>query len=79
MSYFKIIGHAPGLALRLRFNARVKWALGRLPTILLLQGLPLRLLWLRNHLVHNLLCRGRYTCAYAYDMRKYMCDCKNYI
>ena len=34
-------------------------------------GLPL---WLRNHLVHDLLCCGRYTCAYAYDMRVCMHD-----
>ena len=51
-------------------HARVRWALGRLPTDLLLRGLPLRLLWLRNHLVYNLLRRGCYTCAYAYDMRE---------
>ena len=65
---------APGLALSLRLSARVRWALGRLPTILLLQGLPLRLLWLRNHLVHNLLRRGYYMCAYAYDMKECMYD-----
>ena len=46
-----------------------EWALGRLPTILLLRGLPLGLLWLRNHLVYDLLRRGYYT--YAYDMRMY--------
>ena len=32
-------------------------------------GLPLGLLWLRNHLVYDLLCRSCYTYAYAYDMR----------
>ena len=33
----------------------MSWALGQLPTILQLRGLPL---WLRNHLVYNLLCHG---------------------
>ena len=70
----KIEGCAPGLALRLLLSTGVSWALGRLPTILLLQGLPMRLLWLRNHLVHNLLRCGCYTCAYAYDMRECMHD-----
>ena len=60
-----------GLPLRLLLSTRVRWALGRLPTVLLLRGLPL---WLRNHLVHDLLCRGCYTCAYAYDMRECMHD-----
>ena len=60
-----------GFAFGLLLSTRVSWALGRLPTNLLLRGLPLRLLWLRNHLVHHLLCRGCYTCAYAYDMRMY--------
>ena len=50
----------------LRLIARVRWALGRLPVNLLLRGLPL---WLRNHLVYNLLRRDCYTYAYAYDMR----------
>ena len=70
----KIIRHAPGLVLRLLLSAMVNWALGWLLTILLLQGLPLWLLWLRNHLVHNLLRRGCYMYAYAYDMREYMHD-----
>ena len=63
------MGHAPGLALRLLLSTRVKWALGRLLTNLLLRGLPLWLLGLRNHLVYNLLRCGCYTYAYAYDMR----------
>ena len=58
-----------GLALRLLLNTGVSWALGRLPANLLLRGLPMRLLWLRNHLVYDLLRRGCYTYAYAYDMR----------
>ena len=70
----KIIGHAPGLALRLLLSARVNWALGRLHTILMLWGLPLRLPWLRNHLVYHLLCGGCYTYAYAYDMSECMHD-----
>jgi len=53
----------------LLLNTGVSWALGRLPANLLLRGLPLRLLWLRNHLVYDLLLRGRYTYAHAYDMR----------
>ena len=69
---FELVGCAPGLALRLLLSTRVSWALGRLPTILLLQGLPLRLIWLRNHLVNNLLRHGCYT--YAYDMRECMHD-----
>ena len=68
----KIVGCAPELALRLLLSARVNWALGRLLTILLLQGLPLWLLWLRNHLVHNFLRRCYYTYAYTYDMRECM-------
>jgi len=44
----------------LLLSTRVSWALGRLPTNLLLRGLPLRLLWLCNHLVHHLLLRGCY-------------------
>ena len=55
--------------MRLLLNTGVSGALGRLPTILPLRGLPLGLLWLRNHLVYDLLCRGCYTYAYAYDMR----------
>jgi len=57
------------VSLRLLINTGVSGALGRLPTILLLRGLPLGLLWLRNHLVYDLLCRVCYTYAYAYDMR----------
>jgi hypothetical protein len=44
--------------------------LGRLLTTLLLRGLALRLLGLRNHLVHNSFSGGVYT--YAYDMRMYV-------
>ena len=69
----KIVGCAPGLALRLLLSARVNWALGRLLTILLLQGLPQWLLWLRNHLVHHPLCRSCYT--YAYNMRNAIMIC----
>ena len=58
-----------GLALRLLLNTGVSWALGRLPTILLLWGLPLWPLWLRNHLIYDSLGGGVYT--YAYDMRMY--------
>ena len=65
---FEIVGCAPGVALSLLLSARVRWALGRLPTDLLLRGWPLWLLWLRNHLVHDLLCRGYYTYAYAHVM-----------
>ena len=65
----KIEGCAPGLVLRLLLNAGVSGALGRLPANLLLRGLPLRLLWLRNHLLHDLLAGDFYT--YAYDMRMY--------
>ena len=63
-----------GLALSLLLRTGVSWAFGQLPTILLLRGLPLRLLWLRNHLVYHLLRRDCYTCAYAYDMRECMHD-----
>jgi hypothetical protein len=38
-------------------------------TPLLLLGLLQGLRWLCNHLEYNLLRRGCYTCAYAYDMR----------
>jgi len=55
--------------LSLRLSARLRWALDLLPTILLLRGLPLRLLWLRNHLVYDSFSGGVYT--YAYDMRMY--------
>ena len=68
-SFFKIIGHAPGLALRLLLHTGVSRALGRLPTDLLLRGWPLWLLWLRNHLVYDSFSGGVYT--YAYDMRMY--------
>jgi len=67
-----------GLSLRLLLSASVSQALGRLLTNLLLRGLPLRLLWLRNHLVYDLLCRGCYTYAYAYDMRNACMIYKNY-
>ena len=58
-----------GFAFELLLRTGVSWALGQLPTILLLRGLPLGLLWLHNHLVYDLLCRGCYTYAYACDMR----------
>ena len=67
-----------GFALRLLLNTGVSWALGRLPANLLRRGLPLRLLWLRNHLVHHLLRRGCNTYAYAYDMRDACTIYKNY-
>jgi len=47
----------------------VSRALGRLHANLLLRGSPLGLLRLRNHLEYDLLHRGYYTYAYAYDMR----------
>ena len=75
---FEIVGCAPGLALSLLLNTRVSWALGRLLATLLLRGLPLGLLWLRNHLVYDLLRRGCYTYAYAYDMRNACMIYKNY-
>ena len=75
---FEIIGCAPGLALSLLLRTGVSWALGQLPTILLLRGLPLQLMWLRNHLVYHLLRGGCYTYAYAYDMRKACMIYKNY-
>ena len=56
-----------GFAFELLLRTGVSWALGRLLTSLLLRGLPLRLLWLRNHLVYDLLRRGRYTYAYAHE------------
>ena len=58
-----------GLALSLLLRTGVSWALGQLATILLLRSFPLRLVWLRNHLVYHLLCGGCYTYVYAYDMR----------
>ena len=67
-----------GLGLSLLLRTGVSWALGQLLMILLLRGLPLRLLWLRNHLVHNFLRRGCYTYAYAYDMRNACMIYKNY-
>ena len=66
---FEIVGCAPGLASSLLLNTGVSRGLGRLLANLLLRGLPLGLLWLRNHLVYDLLRRGCYTYAYAYDMR----------
>jgi len=71
---FEIVGHAPGLALSLLLSTRISWALGQLPTNLLLRGLPLWLRWLRNHLVYNLLRHSCYMCAYIYDMRECMHD-----
>ena len=53
----------------LLLNTRVSGALGRLLATLLLRGFPVGPLWLRNHLVYDLLRRGSYTYAYAYDMR----------
>ena len=67
-----------GLALSLLLGTRVSWALGRLLTNLLLRGLPLQLVWLRNHLVYHLLRRGCYTYAYAYDMSNAGMIYKNY-
>ena len=72
---FEIIGHAPGLALSLLLSTRVSWTSGQLPTNPLLWGLPLRLLWLRNYLVYDLLCRGCYT--YAYDMSNAIMTCND--
>ena len=62
----------------LLLNTRVSGALGRLLATLLLRGLPLGPLWLRNHLVYDLLRRGCYTYAYAYDMRNACTVYKNY-
>ena len=62
----------------LLLNTRVNGALGLLLATLLLRGLPLRLLWLRNHLVYNLRRCGCYTYAYAYDMRNACIIYKNY-
>ena len=67
-----------GFAFGLLLSTRVSWALGRLPTNLLLRGLPLRLLWLRNHLVYDLLHCSCYTYAHAYDMRNAGMIYKNY-
>ena len=39
---------------------------------------PLGPLWLRNHLVYDLLRHGCYTYAYAYDMRNASMIYKNY-
>ena len=64
---FKILGYVPGLAFGLLLCTGVNWALGRVLTPLLLLGLLWRLLWLRNHLVDNLLRCGCFT--YGYDMR----------
>ena len=72
---FEIIGCTPGLALSLLLRTGVSWALGQLPTILLLRGLPLRL---HYHLVYHLLRGSCYTYAYAYDMRKACMIYKNY-
>ena len=59
------MGHAPGLALHLLLSARVRRALGRVFTPLLL-GLLRLLLWCRNHLKYGALSCGCYT--YAYEM-----------
>ena len=76
---FEIIGHALGLALSLLLSTGVNWALGLVLTpLVLLRGLPLRLLWLRNHLVYHHLRRGCYTYAYAYDMSNVGMIYKNY-
>ena len=48
----------------LLLSTRVSWTLGQLPANLLLWGLPLRLLWRRNHLEHDVLNGGCYTNAY---------------
>ena len=47
----------------LLLNTRVSGALGRLLATLLLRGLPLGPLWLRNHLEYDPLRRGYYTYA----------------
>ena len=57
------MGHAPGLALRLLHSARVRRALGRVLTPLLL-GLIQLLLRSRDRLKHDALSCGRYTNAY---------------
>ena len=67
-----------GFAFELLLRTGVSWALGRLLTSLLLRGLPLRLLWLRNHLVYNLLYCDCCTYAYTYDMRNACMIYKNY-
>ena len=67
-----------GFAFGLLLSTRVSWALGRLPTNLLLRGLPLRLLWLHKYLVYDLLRCGCYTYAHAYDMRNADMIYKNY-
>ena len=67
------MGHAPGLALRLLLSARVRRALGRVLTPLLLGLLRLHLRC-RNHLKHGVLNCGCYTNAYE------MIECNsNYI
>ena len=57
------MGHALGLALRLLHSARVRRALGRVLTPLLL-GLIRLLLRSRDHLKHDALSCGRYTNGY---------------
>ena len=57
------MGHTPGLALRLLLSARIRRALGRVLTPLLL-GLLRLLLWRRNHFEHDVLNGGCYTNAY---------------
>ena len=52
-----------GLALCLLLSTGVSRALGRLLANLLLWGLPLWPLWLRNHLEYDPLRRGYYTYA----------------
>ena len=57
------MGHAPGLALRLLLSARVRRALDRVLSPLLL-GLIRLLLRSRDRLKHDALSCGRYTNAY---------------
>ena len=63
----KLIGCAPGLALRLLLDTRFNRALGRVLTPLLL-GLRRLLLWCRNHLKYGALNCGCYT--YAYEINE---------
>jgi hypothetical protein len=60
----KLIGCAPGLALRLLLDTRFNRALGRVLTPLFL-GLRRLLLRCRNHLKYGVLSCGCYTYAYG--------------
>ena len=63
MLNFELKGCAPGLAFSLLLRARLRRALGRVLTPLLL-GLLQLLLRCRNHLKHDVLNGGSYTNAY---------------